>query len=33
MQVLLDHSSSRTTEIYKHVATTTFKKIKNPLDS
>jgi len=33
IQVLLGHSSSKTTEIYTHVATTTFKKIKKPLDS
>jgi site-specific recombinase XerD len=33
IQVLLGHSSSKTTEIYTHVATTTFKKIKNPLDT
>jgi site-specific recombinase XerD len=33
IQVLLGHSSSKTTEIYTHVTTTTFKKIKNPLDS
>ncbi|QXP55085.1 tyrosine-type recombinase/integrase [Cellulophaga sp. HaHa_2_95] len=33
IQVLLGHSSTTTTEIYTHVATTTFKKIKNPLDS
>ncbi|WP_415373086.1 site-specific tyrosine recombinase/integron integrase [Patiriisocius sp. Uisw_047] len=33
IQVLLGHSSSKTTEIYTHVATTTFKEIKNPLDS
>ncbi len=32
IQVLLGHSSSKTTEIYTHVATNTFKKIKNPLD-
>lgn len=32
IQVLLGHSSSKTTEIYTHVATTSFKKIKNPLD-
>ncbi|WP_159021481.1 site-specific tyrosine recombinase/integron integrase [Formosa sp. L2A11] len=33
IQVLLGHSSTKTTEIYTHVATTTFKKIKNPLDN
>ncbi|MCL8008167.1 site-specific integrase [Gelidibacter japonicus] len=32
IQVLLGHGSSKTTEIYTHVATTTFEKIKNPLD-
>ena len=32
IQVLLGHSSSKTTEIYTHVATNTFKTIKNPLD-
>ena len=32
IQILLGHSSSKTTEIYTHVVTTTFKK-KNPLDS
>lgn len=32
IQVLLGHSSSKTTEIYTHVATNTFKAIKNPLD-
>jgi site-specific recombinase XerD len=32
IQVLLGHSSTKTTEIYTHVATNTFKKIKNPLD-
>ncbi|CDF79072.1 tyrosine-type site specific recombinase [Formosa agariphila KMM 3901] len=33
IQVLLGHSSTKTTEIYTHVATTTFKKIINPLDN
>lgn len=32
IQVLLGHQSSKTTEIYTHVATNTFKTIKNPLD-
>lgn len=32
IQVLLGHGSSKTTEIYTHVATHTFKTIKNPLD-
>jgi site-specific recombinase XerD len=32
IQVLLGHGSSKTTEIYTHVATNTFKEIKNPLD-
>jgi integrase/recombinase XerD len=32
IQALLGHSSSKTTEIYTHVATNTFKTIKNPLD-
>ena len=31
IQVLLGHSSSKKTEIYIHVATITFKTIKNPL--
>ena len=33
IQVLLGHQSTKTTEIYTHVATNTFKSIKNPLDS
>lgn len=32
IQSLMGHSSSKTTEIYTHVATNTFKNIKNPLD-
>ena len=32
IQVLLGHSSSKTTEIYTHVANNSFKSIKNPLD-
>lgn len=32
IQHLLGHSSSKTTEIYTHVANTAFKDIKNPLD-
>lgn len=32
IQVLLGHKSTRTTEIYTHVATNIFLKIKNPLD-
>ena len=32
IQVLLGHQSTKTTEIYKQVATNTFKTIKNPLD-
>ncbi|WP_234424347.1 site-specific tyrosine recombinase/integron integrase [Aquimarina sp. Aq107] len=32
IQSLLGHSSSKTTEIYTHVATNTFRMIKNPLD-
>ena len=32
IQVLLGHGSSKTTEIYTHVATSTFATIKNPLD-
>ncbi|MEP6262497.1 MAG: site-specific tyrosine recombinase/integron integrase [Gillisia sp.] len=33
IQVLLGHKSTKTTEIYTHVATNVFFKIKNPLDS
>jgi site-specific recombinase XerD len=33
IQVLLGHSSTKTTEIYTHVAVDTFKNVKNPLDS
>lgn len=32
IQALLGHNSSRTTEIYTHVAVNRFKNIKNPLD-
>jgi len=32
IQVLLGHSSSKTTEIYTHVAISNFSQIKNPLD-
>ena len=32
IQSLLGHNSSRTTEIYAHVATNSFRKIQNPLD-
>ena len=32
IQVLLGHKSTKTTEIYTHVATNNFLKIKNPLD-
>ncbi len=32
IQVLLGHKSTKTTEIYTHVATNIFFKIKNPLD-
>ncbi len=31
IQVLLSHNASITTEMYTHVAATTFKSIKNPL--
>ncbi len=33
IQTLLGHSSSITTEIYTHVAMTSFNSVKNPLDS
>ena len=33
IQSLLGHNSSRTTEIYTHVAVNAFKTIKNPLDT
>lgn len=32
IQLLLGHSSTKTTEIYTHVATNNFNSIKNPLD-
>ncbi|HEY5688320.1 MAG TPA: tyrosine-type recombinase/integrase, partial [Yeosuana sp.] len=32
IQSLLGHTSSRTTEIYAHVAVNTFRNIENPLD-
>jgi len=32
IQILLGHGSTKTTEIYTHVATNTFESIKNPLD-
>jgi site-specific recombinase XerD len=32
IQVLLGHGSTKTTEIYTHVATNTFESIRNPLD-
>ena len=33
IQVLLGHSSSKTTEIYTHVSTKDISKIKSPVDS
>jgi len=32
IQVILGHQSTKTTEIYTHIATNTFRSIKNPLD-
>jgi integrase/recombinase XerD len=32
IQALLGHSSSKTTEIYTHITTDGFKKIKSPLE-
>lgn len=32
IQELLGHKSSRTTEIYTHVSTKNFTKIRNPID-
>jgi site-specific recombinase XerD len=32
IQILLGHNSTKTTEVYTHVATNAFKTIKNPLD-
>ena len=32
IQILLGHGSTKTTEIYTHVAINTFESIKNPLD-
>ena len=32
IQLLLGHSSTKTTEIYTHVAKSSFDSIKNPLD-
>lgn len=32
IQILLGHNSTKTTEIYTHVATSSFDSIKNPLD-
>jgi site-specific recombinase XerD len=33
IQELLDHASSKTTEIYTHITTKGFDQIKNPLDN
>ncbi|WP_157503013.1 tyrosine-type recombinase/integrase, partial [Mangrovimonas xylaniphaga] len=32
IQLLLGHNSTKTTEIYTHVASNTFNSITNPLD-
>ena len=32
IQVLLEHGTNKTTEIFTHVVTSTFSSIKNPLD-
>jgi site-specific recombinase XerD len=32
IQILLGHSSSKTTEVYTHVATNNIRTIKSPLD-
>ncbi len=32
IQKILGHNSSKTTEIYTHVATTSYSNIRNPLD-
>jgi site-specific recombinase XerD len=32
IQALLGHNSTKTTEIYTHIASTSFDYIKNPLD-
>ena len=32
IQLLLGHNSTKTTEIYTHVATNSFNSIKNPID-
>ncbi|HHF57809.1 MAG TPA: integrase, partial [candidate division WOR-3 bacterium] len=33
IQEILDHKSSKTTEIYTHVSTKNFSNIRNPLDN
>ncbi|MEQ9423006.1 MAG: tyrosine-type recombinase/integrase [Cyclobacteriaceae bacterium] len=32
IQLMMGHRSTKTTEIYTHVATNTFGEVKNPLD-